>query len=87
MRGLGVSTARIEDRTVLEPLAQRGLAAHERWRKAHEALTEAVRVEDAARQEFGDAVRELEAVNLEIVGVGYHDTGHIVGYLNASVHP
>ena len=76
---------RVEDRAVLEPLAQRGLAAHERLRTARAALAEARRIEYAAEIELAQAEREYVAVNREIVGAGYHDTGHVVGYLKSSV--
>jgi hypothetical protein len=76
---------RVEDRAVLEPLAQRGLAAHERLRTARAALAEARRAEDAAGFELAQAEREFVAVNWEITSAGYHDTGHIVGWLKGSV--
>ena len=85
MRPDAPEIVRVEDRAVLEPLAQRGLAAHERLRVARAALAEARRAEDAAGFELGQAEREYAAVNREIVGAGYHDTGHVVGYLKSSV--
>jgi len=78
---------RIEDRAVLEPLAQRGLAAHGRLRAARAALVEAQRAEIAAEQAVAQAERGFAAANREIVGAGYHDTGHVVGYLEKSSVP
>lgn len=85
MRTDAPEIVRVEDLAVLEPLCQRGLAAHERLRAARAALAEARRVEYAAGVELSQAEREYAAVNQAIVGAGYHDTGHIVGYLKSSV--
>ena len=84
MRADAQEIARVEDRAVLEPLAQRGLAAHERLRAARAALVEARRAEDAAGIEFSQARREFDSVSREIIGAGYYDTGHVVGYLKTS---
>ncbi len=52
MRADAPEVVRIEDRAVLEPLAQRGLAANERLRNARAALIEARRIERAAEMEL-----------------------------------